>query len=280
MDPGCGKDGGDAHPPSPAGSHVPLCFTWGWSTFVVEAGNGHGGEDMLSYSAVTCSRSKGVDYPSVRDACGALVPFLDMLNHDDEAAQVEWECDDSDDVTIHVPSKKHEQIYCYYRPFDNKGFAMRCGFSRMSNPADDVKIAWALKDGVRNVKMSQGLRVGRPFEASCSVDGGDGANMRPVYESINAEAVKAWWTQQIIAILSRAARINNDHSNSSNDVTMPPSRGEVGAFRIRREERGDRGRVRECRAGGLWRRPRVLVWRRGRDIWCVAACVERRPWHT
>ena len=61
---------------------------------------------MLSYSTVTCGRSIGVDSPSVWYAYGELVPFLDMLNHDDEATQVEWECNDSDSVIIHLPSKK------------------------------------------------------------------------------------------------------------------------------------------------------------------------------
>ena len=53
------------------------------------------------------------------------------------------------------------------------------------------------------------------FEASYSVDSGDEADMPPVYESIDAKAVKVWWTLQRITIIARAAGINNDNSTAA-----------------------------------------------------------------
>ena len=150
------------------------------------------------------------------ESCGVMVPLLDMLNHEDNAAQVTWQkttIADGDDgdasvkrlnlITIEK-TKKHMQLYRNYGILDNEHFMMQYGFTRMSNPADKVRIAWALIDGVGGVAPPKDYE---PDESACS---GSVPASYLVYESSDPESLKAWWTEQRLTLLGCAVQNNAD----------------------------------------------------------------------
>mmetsp|Transcript_15992 Transcript_15992/g.34806 ORF Transcript_15992/g.34806 Transcript_15992/m.34806 type:complete len:1185 (-) Transcript_15992:250-3804(-) len=170
----------------------------------------------LSLPSWICSAS---DSPlDVWESTGVMIPFLDMLNHEDETAQAQWrtsddggEEEDEDeerrlDVVTDERTKKHMQIYRNYGTLDNEHFMLQFGFTRMSNPADRVRIAWALVDGVG------GVAAPADYEPVSEV--GDIPSSHLVFESTDVDSVKAWWTEQRIALLGKAT-LNNDDTLDS-----------------------------------------------------------------
>ncbi|KAL9190951.1 hypothetical protein ACHAXT_000657 [Thalassiosira profunda] len=146
--------------------------------------------------------------PVVWEQCGVMVPLLDMLNHEDEAAQAQWSRSDDTEagrltVMTSEKTKKHMQVYRNYGLFDNEYFMLQFGFTRMSNPADRLRIAWALVDGVGGVAPPPDYE---PVSESASVH-----PSRLVFDSTNAEALTSWWTEPRIALLGKAT-LNNDET--------------------------------------------------------------------
>ena len=143
--------------------------------------------------------------------CGVLIPFLDMLNHENDTAQALWKKTNAEEdantkrlnVITNEKTKKHNQVYRNYGALDNEHFMLQFGFTRMSNPADKVRIAWALVDGVGGVDPPT------DYEPVSDSDGIPASQL--VFESLDADAVKAWWTEQRIALLGKATS-NNDET--------------------------------------------------------------------
>lgn len=145
--------------------------------------------------------------PAVVESCGVLVPFLDMINHEDDAAQAQWttassDYDDDDsggaarlNVVTDDRTKKHAQIYRNYGALDNESLVLQYGFARMSNPSDKVRIAWALVDGVGGVLP--------PADHEPVSDCGGVPLTSLVYDSTDHDAVRAWWTERRIALLGK-----------------------------------------------------------------------------
>jgi len=79
---------------------------------------------------------------------------------------------------------------------------LQYGFARMSNPADRVRIAWALVDGVGGVAA--------PIDHEAVSEDGGVPPDRLVYDSIDAAALKVWWTERRIALLGRATLSSSD----------------------------------------------------------------------
>lgn len=155
----------------------------------------------------------------VWEYCGAMIPFVDMLNHYDEP-QVKWDMgkgstsekteldglSDSEDEADSQPkrlnlitlekTKKHMQLYRNYGAYNNETFMTKFGFARMTNPSDKVKLAWALVDGVGEVSPPD------DYEAVSEASGVPSSQL--VFESSDADSVKAWWSEQRVALLSKA----------------------------------------------------------------------------
>jgi RNA recognition motif-containing protein len=150
------------------------------------------------------------------ESCGVMVPFLDMLNHEDNAAQVSWKKTNTDsdgdgdasvkrlNLITDEKTKKHMQIYRNYGILDNEHFMLQYGFTRMSNPADKVRIAWALVDGVGGVAPPKDYE---PDESACSRSI---PTSQLVYESSDPESLKAWWTEHRLTLLGFAVQNNAD----------------------------------------------------------------------
>lgn len=179
---------------------------------------------------------------NVWDSCGVMIPFLDMLNHEDEAAQVQWNVsmqkssnrmDESDanehsdeedaimnrlNVLTNTRSKKHVQIYRDYGSLSNESFIMQYGFARMTNPFDKVRIAWALVDGVGCVSP--------PADYEPVADNGGIPSSYLVFESSDADSLKSWWTEQRLTMLGKALMNNNE----SLDVLRKGKRVTFSAF--------------------------------------------------
>mmetsp|Transcript_12256 Transcript_12256/g.25890 ORF Transcript_12256/g.25890 Transcript_12256/m.25890 type:complete len:1191 (-) Transcript_12256:213-3785(-) len=197
---------------------------WVWAAAVYES------RVFSTYSLPAWIFSDAVSPKHVIESCGIMIPFLDMLNHEDEAAQVEWNmssqnlkdrsnsddatnglgCDDADikrlSVTTNTRSKKHVQIYRDYGSFSNEIFMMQYGFARMSNPFDKVRIAWSLVDGVGGVSP--------PPDYDQAADDDSIPPEFRVYESSDADSVKLWWTEQRLSMLGKAL------TNSSESLEM------------------------------------------------------------
>ena len=199
---------------------------WVWAAAVYES-------RALSYSTLppwiwskstttTNSTSSSSSPQHVWENCGVIIPFLDMLNHEDDTAQAQWsskfqqEEDEDDDtssaatkrlnVITNEKTRKHMQVYRNYGMLDNEHFMLQFGFTRMGNPADKVRIAWALVDGVGGVDPPADYEP-------VSDDGGIPAS-HLVFESLDADSVKSWWTEQRIALLGKAT-LNNDETLES-----------------------------------------------------------------
>lgn len=152
----------------------------------------------------------------VWESAGVLVPFVDMLNHVDDLPVARWReqsqdvvVAEDDDVgeqpqrlTFHADekTKKHNQIYRNYGAHDNDTFMLQYGFTRIGNPSDRVKIAWALVDGVGGVEPPIN------YEPVSSEKGGDDQHIpssNRVFDSTNPIIIKAWWSEQRLALLGR-----------------------------------------------------------------------------
>ena len=181
---------------------------WVWAAAVYES------RTLPASSLPSWIWSDGSSPAYVWESCGVIIPFLDMLNHEDGTAQVQWKKSDNEDdanskrlsVVTTDKTKKHMQIYRNYGTLDNEHFMLQFGFTRMSNPADKVRIAWALVDGVGGVDP--------PADYDPVSESGDIHPSQLVFESTDAESLKAWWTEQRISLLGKAT-LNNDDTLDS-----------------------------------------------------------------
>jgi len=196
---------------------------WVWAAAVYES------RALMTSSLPSWFMDGQVSSPAnVWENCGVLIPFLDMLNHEDDAAQTQWhrlasntnEGGEDNDASMTTTAtqaggrlniittrktRKHEQVYRNYGCLDNEQFMQQFGFTRMSNPADKVRIAWALVNGVGNVDPPT------DYEA---VSNNDGLSIKQhVFESLDADSVKSWWTEQRISLLGKVT--NNDETLES-----------------------------------------------------------------
>ena len=84
-----------------------------------------------------------------------MVSYLDMLNHVAGTAQLAWNLSGEEDIAVnflslvrHGRTRNDCHLYRSYGDLDNERLVMHYGFAQMANPADRVRIAWALVDGV------------------------------------------------------------------------------------------------------------------------------------
>ena len=146
--------------------------------------------------------------PRVWEAAGVMIPFVDMMNHVDDLPQARWRqsnvAEDSSArrLTFYMDerTKKHCQIYRHYGSHDNEAFMLQYGFARIGNPADRVRIAWALVDGVGGVAP--------PIDYDPVSETSGVPNSHLVFDSMDPVAAKAWWTEQRIALLGRVTSNN------------------------------------------------------------------------
>ena len=87
-----------------------------------------------------------------------MVPYLDMPYNEASTAQLTWKLSDKEDtaagslsVVHHGRTRKYCQLYRSYGDLDNERLVLHSGFSRMADPADRMRITWALVDGVGGV---------------------------------------------------------------------------------------------------------------------------------
>eukprot|EP00574_Skeletonema_japonicum_P006626 CAMPEP_0201737788 /NCGR_PEP_ID=MMETSP0593-20130828/43296_1 /ASSEMBLY_ACC=CAM_ASM_000672 /TAXON_ID=267983 /ORGANISM="Skeletonema japonicum, Strain CCMP2506" /LENGTH=871 /DNA_ID=CAMNT_0048231839 /DNA_START=218 /DNA_END=2829 /DNA_ORIENTATION=- len=182
---------------------------WVWAAAVFES------RALPSSSLPSWIVMKGKSSSDVWESCGVMVPFLDMVNHENDAdTQIEWSNSNSEEedpstwclkAITQEKTKKHLQIYRNYGSFDNESFMMKYGIAKMSNAADKVKIAWALVDGVGGVDPPKDYE---PVSDSCGVP-----SSQLVFESTDADSLKSWWTEQRLAMLGKAT-----HKNDSLDA--------------------------------------------------------------
>ncbi|CAB9522346.1 glycine-rich RNA binding protein [Seminavis robusta] len=156
--------------------------------------------------------------PAIWDELGVMIPLLDMLNHESEAHQVTWEpcvpstkgMNGSNDMDIdndaHPPQavlhsrvRKGSQVYCAYGALSNDKLLIQYGFAQLGNPLDRVRLGWGLADAVGNI--AQPADYESPFENDAK------AAQLPygVYDTADQGAIKAWWTEDRLALLEREA---------------------------------------------------------------------------
>ena len=146
--------------------------------------------------------------PRVWEAAGVMIPFVDMMNHVDDLPQARWrQANVSEDSNARKLSfymdertKKHCQIYRHYGAHDNEAFMLQYGFTRIGNPSDRVRIAWALVDGVGGVSP--------PIDYDPVSETFGVPNSHLVFDSKDPVAAKAWWTEQRIALLGKVTSNN------------------------------------------------------------------------
>ena len=200
--------------------HYPMIFPlgmitwdrWVWAAAVYES-------RVIHASSSPPTWMKGnIDDNHVRvwESAGVLVPFVDMLNHVDDLPVARWReqshdvVAEDDDVgeqqqqrlTFHADekTKKHNQIYRNYGAHDNETFMLQYGFTRINNPSDRVKIAWALVDGVGGVEPPMNYE---PVSSEKGVDEKHIPSSNRVFDSTDPIIIKAWWSEQRLALLGR-----------------------------------------------------------------------------
>ena len=189
---------------------------WVWAAAVFES------RALPSSSLPSWVVSKGMSSSDVWESCGVMVPFLDMVNHENDAdTQIEWSSSNSEDeedpsawrlrAITQEKTKKHLQIYRNYGSFDNESFMMKYGIAKMSNTADKVKVAWALVDGVGGVEPPKDYE---PVSDSCDVP-----SSQLVFDSNDADSLKAWWTEQRLTMLGKATK-NDDALKKGKKITF------------------------------------------------------------
>jgi RNA recognition motif-containing protein len=155
-------------------------------------------------NAVGCSPTH------VWESAGVMIPFVDMMNHIDDLPQARWrQSNVAEDASarklsfyIDEKTKKHCQIYRNYGAHDNEAFMLQYGFTRIGNPTDMVRIAWALTDGVGGVAPPV------DYDPVSEFSGVPSSHL--VFDSMDPIAIKEWWTEQRIALLGKATSNNTD----------------------------------------------------------------------
>lgn len=181
------------------------------------------------------------------DELGVMIPLLDMLNHESEANQVTWESPlppdsgEPDDVRnegsmdvevepsssalntpphasqaiMHKRVKKGSQVYNNYGIHCNQYLILQYGFAQMNNPADEVGISWGLMDSVGNVAAPSDYEMTVDDESELAkLENGNDPEISPpkdrkycVFESVDSPLIKAWWTENRLALLEKYALV-------------------------------------------------------------------------
>jgi len=174
----------------------------------------------------------------VWDELGVMIPFLDMLNHETEAAQVTWqpalvqkdnvkkkgeinnnkviEQEHPPRAICHKRVKKGSQLYCSYGSNSNHILILQYGFGLINNTSDEVRVGWGLADAVGNVKVSHDYEL--PFlDGECNGDNSMRDSVRTeeiktnftmVCDSAAAVEVNNWWTKSRLKILEQEALLS------------------------------------------------------------------------
>lgn len=160
--------------------------------------------------------------PDVWDELGVMVPLIDMLNHESDASQIQWESpsqpgDEGDDkdaevdvetnvakVIMHKRVKKGLQIYTNYGIESNKELLLRYGFAQMANPEDTTSIGWGLGSCVGNITCPDDYT---PID-SCSDEERQKDAKSLAYETLDADEIRLWWTEKRLRLLENQIRSN------------------------------------------------------------------------
>jgi hypothetical protein len=149
--------------------------------------------------------------PDVWDELGVMVPLIDMLNHESEAAQIKWvspsqpseesatmEMDGTvAKVVLHKRVKKGLQIYTNYGFESNKELILRYGFAQMANIADTTSIGWGLSTCIGNIPCPKDYAT----IDSCTEEENAKDAKSLVYESTDTDEIKSWWTEKRLGLL-------------------------------------------------------------------------------
>jgi len=166
--------------------------------------------------------------PEIWDELGVMIPLLDMLNHESEAAQIILEgtpspgsdsktTEESDteinksssnntsssmvNVVLHKKVKKGSQIYTNYGVESNKHLMLSYGFAQISNLSDTVPIGWGLIDCVGNVPAPTNYVALDQAEHHEKDD-----TKYLIFESSDTEAINSWWTEERLSLLESQIR--------------------------------------------------------------------------
>eukprot|EP00551_Chaetoceros_affinis_P010556 CAMPEP_0203667966 /NCGR_PEP_ID=MMETSP0090-20130426/4693_1 /ASSEMBLY_ACC=CAM_ASM_001088 /TAXON_ID=426623 /ORGANISM="Chaetoceros affinis, Strain CCMP159" /LENGTH=1087 /DNA_ID=CAMNT_0050532271 /DNA_START=360 /DNA_END=3624 /DNA_ORIENTATION=- len=144
----------------------------------------------------------------VWDELGVMVPLIDMLNHESEAAQIKWESPSFEEseiemdasvakVVMHKRVKKGLQIYTNYGIESNKELLLRYGFAQMANSADTASIGWGLSNCVGKIPPpSDYISIDSCSEEEITKD-----SKYLVFESTDADEIKSWWTEKRLRVM-------------------------------------------------------------------------------
>ena len=165
--------------------------------------------------------------PSVWDELGVMIPCLDMLNHENDNAQVTWEpCvpmpEKGDGMKAHTDGDTEEnsphppravahskiehgsQLFCCYGMKNNKALIAQYGFGFLNNPADETHFGWGLRDAVGDTLPEAGYQS--PFHIAV-----DGCEAEVCHESSDATKMMAWWSKDRLVVLQGELNLP-DHS--------------------------------------------------------------------
>lgn len=176
-------------------------------------------------------------HSDVWNELGVMIPFLDMLNHETDAAQVTWQpalvpkADTKSETNntieqkhppraiCHKRVKKGSQLYCSYGSNSNHILILQYGFGLINNSSDEVKVGWGLADAVGNVKPPEDYTspfnigdTGNCNGENLTKDSGktkeSKENITLVCDSAEAVEVNNWWTKSRLEILEREALLS------------------------------------------------------------------------
>jgi len=172
--------------------------------------------------------------PEIWDELGVMIPLLDMLNHESEAAQIIFEgtaspgsddyaADESDaainetsiantsasmvKVVLHKRVKKGSQIYTNYGVESNKHLMLSYGFAQISNLSDTVPIGWGLIDCVGNVPPPTN------YDALDQNTHEKNDEKYLIFESSDTEAINFWWTEERLTLFESQIRWDKTNWN-------------------------------------------------------------------
>eukprot|EP00957_Ditylum_brightwellii_P206678 15349465-Ditylum_brightwellii.AAC.1 len=163
-----------------------------------------------------------------------MIPLLDMLNHESEAAQITWSRPsfpnngDADEFNkldsnyqpkaiLHKRAKKGSQVYKNYGVKSNQSMILKYGFAQMNNLDDSLKIGWGLMDGVGGVSPPEDNELNDIYESGFNSvgetsDEPENTELKKlvgkdkkyfVYESLEKNSLNSWWTESRLALLEQ-----------------------------------------------------------------------------
>jgi RNA recognition motif-containing protein len=169
--------------------------------------------------------------PEVWEELGLLIPLQDMLNHEIES-QVTWEpnvpkkneIEEDEEEKSHPPRaiahsriKKGAQLYATYGLKGNQNFIVQYGFALVGSTDDAAKIGFALADAVGNVPPPSDYSPPEvPDKKEDASEPSNDSSNKPalkeslkVYDSIDAEPMNLWWTEDRLKLLEREALLTS-----------------------------------------------------------------------